>query len=74
MIAAIDCIHGHPRMALYGEIEASTKRNAYAHIILSIASKVSYPTTWVTLSLKPTKIVDDGSNFWYSCPICWKHS
>ncbi|KAL6332321.1 hypothetical protein AAG906_004885 [Vitis piasezkii] len=64
VIAAINCIHGHPRMALYGEVEVSTKINVYVHIVLSIASKVSCPAAWVILSLKPTKIVNDGSNFW----------
>lgn len=63
MIAAINCIHGHPRMALYGEVEVSTKINVYVRIVLSIASKVSCPAAWVILSLKPTKIVNDGSNF-----------
>ncbi|RVW43601.1 Retrovirus-related Pol polyprotein from transposon RE2 [Vitis vinifera] len=63
MIAAINCIHGHPRMALYGEVEVSTKINVYVRIVLSITSKVSCPATWVILSLKPTKIVNNGSNF-----------
>lgn len=64
VIAAIECIQGHPRMALYGKTDVSTKNSASAHTAFVTTSKVSCPVVWVALPLKSTKIVEDGSNLW----------